>query len=428
MPAQRSSPARSASERPVRTVRPERGGATRERRPVHALDRALGRRIVDATGRSVRLVLWDGQPVAADDAGATTVTVEDRAALLRLALSPQVAFGELYSEGRVDVEGDLVAGLEHVYRAVGEGRFRLPRWARLAHAPSLGRSRRDIHHHYDLSNAFYALWLDGEAMQYTCAYYPEAGMSLEAAQRAKMEHVCRKVWLGGGERVVEAGCGWGGLALYMAREHGARVRAFNISREQILHAREWAEREGLAGRVEFVEDDWRNIGGRCDVFVSVGMLEHVGRGNYAELGRVIDRCLEPHGRGLIHAIGRDRPAPLNAWIRRRIFPGAYPPTLAEMMEIFEVGGLSVLDVENLRLHYARTLRDWLERFERSVERVRASFGERFARTWRLYLAGSVAAFETGSLQLFQTVFARTGGNRLPASRRHVYDGAAVEPG
>ena len=418
MAAPGSSSARSPSERF------ERPGAGARR--VTALDRVLGRRLLEAIGRAVRLVLWDGRPLSAAGSPATTVTIDDRAALLQLALRPQVAFGDLYSEGRVDVQGDLVDGLVRVYHALGEARSRLPRWAQLARTPSLGRSRRDIHHHYDLSNAFYELWLDREAMQYTCAYYPEAGMSLAAAQRAKMEHVCRKVWLAPGDRVVEAGCGWGGFALYMARQHGVRVRAFNISHEQILFARERAEREGLAGRVEFVEDDWRNIGGRHDVFVSVGMLEHVGPGNYAELGRVIGRCLEPAGRGLIHSIGRDRPAPLNAWIRRRIFPGAYPPTLAEMMEVFETGGLSVLDVENLRLHYARTLRHWLEGFERNLERIRASFGERFARAWRLYLAGSAAAFETGSLQLFQVAFARSGGNGVPASRRHVYEGRAPE--
>ncbi|HVH16694.1 MAG TPA: class I SAM-dependent methyltransferase, partial [Myxococcota bacterium] len=252
---------------PEPAARPQRE-ARRRRRPVTALDRALGRRVSEATGHVVRLVLWDGEPLAAVDDAAATVTVEDRTALLRLALSPQIAFGELYGEGRVDVEGDLVQALVRVYRALGQARFRVPRWARLARAPSLGRSRRDIHHHYDLSNAFYALWLDADAMQYTCAYYPEAAMSLEAAQRAKMEHVCRKVWLRPGERVIEAGCGWGGLALYMARQHGARVRAFNISREQVRLARERAEAEGLQDRVEFVEDDYRNIDEVCDAFVS----------------------------------------------------------------------------------------------------------------------------------------------------------------
>ena len=396
--------------------REPRGAAT-------ALDRSLARLLVEAVGRSVAVVLWDGREVRLGQDPTTRVHIDDRAALLGLLLRPGLAFGDLYRDGRVHVEGDLVAGLERVYRAIQERRrsLRIPRWLpRRGRAPSLARSRHNIHRHYDLSNEFYALWLDRAAMQYTCAYYPEAGLTLEAAQRAKMEHVCRKVWLAPGERVIEAGCGWGGFALYMARQYGARVRAFNISHEQIRHARAWAAREGLGGLVEFVEDDYRNITGHCDVFVSVGMLEHVGPGNYEELGRVVDRCLTREGRGLIHSIGRDSAAPLNAWIRRRIFPGAYPPTLREMTRLFEPCGLSVLDVENLRLHYARTLEHWLERFERHADRVRDRFDERFVRAWRLYLAGSVAGFRTGSLQLFQVVFARTGGNRLPWSREHVY--------
>jgi cyclopropane-fatty-acyl-phospholipid synthase len=203
------------------------------------------------------------------------------------------------------------------------------------------------------------------------------------------------------------------------------VRAFNISHEQIVYARAWATREGLADRVEFVEDDYRNITGRHDVFVSIGMLEHVGAGHYTELGKVVQRCLTPDGRGLIHSIGRDRPWPLNAWIRKRIFPGAYPPTLREMSRIFEPCGLSVLDAENLRLHYATTLRGWLERYEKSVERVEEMFDERFVRAWRLYLAGSIAGFTRGSLQLFQVLFARSGANAIPRSRAHVYEDRAA---
>jgi len=393
---------------------------------VHALDRSLARALVRATRGSVAVVLWDGEVLRPADTTATRVRVADRAALLRLLIRPGMAFGDLYTEGRVGIEGDLLDGLERVYRAVPWSRtvWRLPESVvRLMHRPSLSRARSNIHHHYDLSNEFYSLWLDRAAMQYTCAYYPDPTLTLEAAQRAKMEHVCRKVWLGPGDRVVEAGCGWGGLALYMAARCGARVRAFNISREQVLYARERARSEGLADRVEFIEDDYRNITGRYDAFVSVGMLEHVGPGNYAELGRVIDRCVVSDGRGLIHSIGRDRPAPLNPWIRSRIFPGAYPPTLREMLPLFESSGLSVLDVENLRLHYAATLRHWLERFEQQAGRVRTMFGERFVRAWRLYLAGSVAGFSTGTLQLFQVVFARTGGNRLPMSRQHVYTDA-----
>jgi cyclopropane-fatty-acyl-phospholipid synthase len=198
------------------------------------------------------------------------------------------------------------------------------------------------------------------------------------------------------------------------------VRAFNISREQVAYARERAAREGLSGQVEYVEDDYRNISGRFDAFVSVGMLEHVGVANYEALGAVIRRALQGRGRGLIHSIGRNYPAPLQPWIEKRIFPGAYPPSLGEMMGIFEPSNLSILDVENLRLHYARTLRDWLVLYENASERVRQMFDEKFVRMWRLYLAGSVAAFTTGTLQLFQVVFAPGESNDVPLTRAHLY--------
>jgi cyclopropane-fatty-acyl-phospholipid synthase len=208
----------------------------------------------------------------------------------------------------------------------------------------------------------------------------------------------------------------------MARRYGARVRAFNVSREQVAWARDRARREGLDDRVEFVEDDYRAIRGRFDAFVSVGMLEHVGRRSYRELGRVIARSLDPaRGRGLLHFIGRDRPRPLNAWIRRRIFPGAYPPALAEVdRDVLGPERLAVVDVENLRSHYALTLRHWRERYERAAEEGRVGRDERFRRAWRLYLAGSEASFRTGSLQLFQVVFAPRGAIGAPLTRRGLY--------
>ena len=258
-------------------------------------------------------------------------------------------------------------------------------------------------------------------MQYTCAYFPEPGMTLEAAQLAKMDHVCRKLRLRPGERVFEAGCGWGGFALHMAREYGVEVRACNISREQIRYAHRHARAaRASATASSFIEDDYRNISGKCDVFVSVGMLEHVGPENYGTLGEVIDRCLAPQGRGLIHTIGRNRPEPMNAWIERRIFPGAQPPSLGQMMAIFEPRDFSVLDVENLRLHYAETLRHWTARYLAAIDEVRAGARRGFARAWQLYLAGSIAAFTTGTMQLFQVLFARGGNNDLPATRRHLY--------
>jgi cyclopropane-fatty-acyl-phospholipid synthase len=240
-------------------------------------------------------------------------------------------------------------------------------------------------------------------------------------------------------KVIEAGCGWGALAIFMAKHYGVTVRAFNLSRQQLRYARELAQRQGLAGHVEFIEDDWRNISGRCDAFVSVGMLEHVGTSNYRRLGTIVDACLAPHGVGLIHSIGQNVPSPLNPWIEQRIFPGAYPPSLREMMEIFEPHGFSVLDVENLRLHYVETLRHWLQRYEQSVDIVRTQFDERFVRTWRLYLTGSMVAFRCGGLQLFQVVFARGTNNDLPLTRDflhprrkhfsvdHHFDSAQMKP-
>jgi cyclopropane-fatty-acyl-phospholipid synthase len=203
----------------------------------------------------------------------------------------------------------------------------------------------------------------------------------------------------------------------MAKQYGVTVRALNISAEQIAHARNRAKEDGLADRVEFVEDDYRNVRGDHDVFVSIGMLEHVGMPDYQTLGRVIDRSLTDRGRGLLHFIGRNQAAPLNPWIRKRIFPGAYAPTLREVFQhVLEPQALSVLDVENLRLHYAKTLESWRHRFEDSVYQVATIFDEPFVRAWRLYLAGSQAAFTTGTMQLFQVLFARGSSNAIPWTR------------
>ena len=374
----------------------------------------------------VGFALWDGtQTSPPEGPTAGRLLVKDRRTMVGLLLDPELNFGEAYASGRLEVLGDLARLLEETYRAwEKEGRSgRTPRRFALRRPNTLRRARENIHHHYDIGNDFYRLWLD-EQLLYTCAYFPAPDASLERAQVAKMDHVCRKLRLRPGDKVVEAGCGWGALALHMARHYGAEVKAFNISTEQIRYGRERARAEGLDGRVEFIEDDYRNIAGRFDVFVSVGMLEHVGKERYPALRDVITRCLRSDGgRGLLHFIGRDRVRPLNAWIRRRIFPGAYPPTLRETLEsIFEPAGLSVLDVENLRLHYARTLEHWLSRFEGAVEQVRAMFGEPFVRAWRLYLAGSEAAFATGWMQLFQVTFARPDKDDHPWTRADLYRG------
>ncbi len=381
-----------------------------------ALDRlALKRVQLSVASAPIRFSLWDDYSVTG---GASppiaTIQFKNRRALVGWVWDPDLNFGESYMSGAVEIHGDLVQLLEAVYRALPPVRPRP--WWRFDRANDMAASRDNVHHHYDLGNDFYRLWLDRE-MVYTCAYFPTPQDTLEAAQIAKMERVCRKLRLQPGERVLEVGCGWGSLALFMAREYGVSVRAFNVSAEQIAFARARAAREGLAGAVEFVEDDYRHASSACDVFVSVGMLEHVGLPDYPTLGGVIGRTLARDGRGLLHFIGRDRPAPLNAWIRKRIFPGAYPPALREVFEhLVEPASLSVLDVENLRLHYARTLDHWFRRFEDSSAQVAEMFDDTFVRAWRLYLAGSQVAFTTGAMQLFQIVFARGGSNAIPWTR------------
>lgn len=392
---------------------------------VSPLERWLARKTLSLLGDPpLQMVLWNGEEITTSSARpAARVALRRRSALYKLLSNPNLQFGDLYSVGSVEVEGDLVKFLEIAYgTSAAKFEFLEKLQSHVLNRPranTLAGSSSNIHHHYDLGNDFYQLWLDSE-MQYTCAYFPSPSMTLEEAQIAKLDHVCRKLQLRPGDRVVEAGSGWGGLARHMARHYGVKVHSFNISREQIRYARERAAAEGLSG-IEYIEDDYRNITGQYEAFVSVGMLEHVGLDHYRELGEVIHRCLTPDGRGLIHSIGRNKPEPMNAWIEKRIFPGAYPPSLREMMEIFEPRAFSVLDVENLRLHYAKTLEHWLQRFERHADTVQTMFDENFIRAWRLYLAGSLAAFTSGSLQLFQVVFARGGNSALPWSRAHLYD-------
>ena len=391
------------------------------------IDEWLLQKIYRAAGQpAVRLGLWNGVEVSSKAVLAEVdIVIQDRNTLLRLLLDPESEFGDAYSEGRITLKGDVVSALEILYSSMSEAEHHswyvklVSKCMEFVQRNSLRGSRRNIQRHYDLPTDFYRFWLDPQLV-YTCAYYPSPSATLEQAQAAKLDYICRKVRLRPGERVVDAGCGWGALALHMAKNYGVSVRAFNISREQILFARQRAKELGLSLRVEFIEDDYRNISGECDVFLSVGMLEHVGREHYRDLGSIIHQSLAKTGRGLLHFIGRNYPRPFSTWTRKRIFPGAYAPALSEVMQIFEPWDLSVLDVENLRPHYAKTLEHWLARFKKSEQQITEMFNPEFMRAWRLYLAGAVAGFRVGTLQLFQVVFARTACQKTSWTRAHLY--------
>lgn len=395
----------------------------------------LLRKLYELVGRpSIGLQLWDGYFVG-DDSSGIVICFHDRGALYRSLYKPTYTFGVLYTEERLSVAGDLVTALEKIYQALtdiearGGAAAQIGRKiaARRPRRNSLDRSRENIHAHYDLGNDFYKLWLDREHTQYTCAYFTKPELTLEQAQSAKLELVCRKLALKPGDSVVEAGGGWGGLARYLAKNYGVRVASYNISASQVAYARERAREEGLQDQIEYIEDDFRNIRGSFDVFVSVGMLEHIGPGNFAATGATIDTCLKDDGRGFIHTIGQISPRPLNEWIERHIFPGAAPPSLEQMMTIFEPHEFVVSDVENLRPHYALTLRHWLRRFDEHADEIEQMFDPEFIRAWRIYLSGSAAAFSKGSLQLFQVLFQRPGCQDIPATRDRLFDPPLLAP-
>lgn len=374
----------------------------------------------------VMLRLWNGEEFSVSD-GSPVACMEfrERRAIFELISSPTLGFGECYSTGLIEVHGDFLAFVNEIGAAFTRKRDDGYYWHKILsmlasmRSNTLTRSQHNVHHHYDLGNDFYRMWLD-DRMVYTCAYYDRPDATLAEAQVAKLDHVCRKLMLQPGQDVIEAGCGWGALAMHMAEHFGVTVRAYNNSREQVFYAREQAAARGLDDRVEFVLDDYRTITGSCDVFVSVGMLEHVGLRNFRTLGGLIRDCLRPQGLALIHSIGRSHPRAPDPWIAKHVFPGGHIPSLSEMMAVFEPYKYSILDIENLRMHYSRTCADWLHNFEAVSEQVGEMYNEEFVRTWRLYLGASSAGFQSGSLQLFQVLFAPRGNNDVPWTREYQY--------
>ncbi len=313
-----------------------------------------------------------------------------------------------------------------VTRAGSEGlRDRVVNRRRRTRTHSVAASRESVHHHYDIGNDFYRLWLDDtDAILHALTLPPPWTLRLNRRNLPSSTMSAVALYWAPGERGPRSRVRLGGLgaAAHGRAAHGVSVRAFNLSREQVAYARDRAQSAGLSNRIEYVEDDYRNAAGQYDAFVSVGMLEHVGLENFDELGRVVDRSLTSAGRGLIHSIGRNAPAasirgPKNG-SSRGLVPG---PSGNEMTGIFEPFRFSILDVENLRLHYARTLRPVdTSSFEQNSETIARMFDDRFVRMWRMYLAASIATFQVGGLQVFQVVFGRESNNAIPWTRDHLY--------
>lgn len=361
---------------------------------------------------------------------AFVLTVNDERSLHDVLFRGSLGFGEAYMRGGLEVEGDLQRLLAFAYHsAVKQLHLGTKDRARLLRAyakNNLRRSRQNVVHHYDLGNDFYRLWLD-ESMTYSCAYWSEDCRTLEDAQRAKYEHICRKLHLREGDRLVDVGCGWGGMLAHAAQRYGVRGVGYTLSDEQHAFANQRFRDLGLYPRVRAELRDYRAAEGEFDKFVSIGMFEHVGRQFYRTFFRKAHELVVPGGIGVMHTIGRDRVQPTDLWVTKYIFPGGYLPSLAEIAEATGEEGLPITDVENLRLHYALTLDAWSERFEARLDQIRGMFDESFVRMWRLYLNGSAAAFRWGGNRVFQVTFTNGLRNDLPLTRSCIYDreGAAV---
>ncbi len=363
--------------------------------------------------RPVRVRLPDGRELAGAAPGEPelTVVLRDLCTVARIAANPELALGEAWVDGGLAVEGGDIYAFLDLTAAELAGRPRRgpgPGWRvrrLLEQSNDRLRARSNVHHHYDLTVDFYRLFLDDD-LQYSCAFFEHPGQSLEDAQTAKKRRIVRKLLLRPGDRVLDIGCGWGGLGLTLAAA-GARVTGVTLSTEQHRIANERAAARGLSDRTDFRLQDYRDLDERFNRIVSVGMFEHVGVPNYQSYFDAVARLLEEDGVALIHSIGRkDGPSRTQPWIRKYIFPGGYIPALSEVLPAIERAGLWVTDVEILRLHYAETLKAWRERFLARRREAAALYDERFCRLWEFYLASSEVAFRRFGHMVFQLQLAR----------------------
>ena len=372
------------------------------------------------SGQMITLGDGHGEPVA--------LRIADRGSLIGVMRDPVLRFGELFVDGRIVVTRgtiyDVLAvtaqnlmrqGTSAWVGLLGRGRKLLDHLS-AGNAPD--RARRNVAHHYDLDGRLYDLFLDSDH-QYSCAYFERPDADIEEAQRAKKRHIAAKLLIEPGQKLLDIGCGWGGLGLYLARHCGAAVEGITLSTEQLGIAATRAAESGLVNPPTFRLQDYRTLQDSYDRIVSVGMFEHVGLADYATYFRTIAERLADDGVALVHTIGRATgPWPTNPWVKKYIFPGGYLPALSEIMPVVEAAGLYVTDIEILRLHYAETLLAWRRRFLARREEAMRLYDERFCRMWEFYLAGSECAFRFEGAVVFQLQLAKR-VDAVPLTRDYI---------
>ena len=401
---------------------------------------ALGRRLLALLAPVLQKLVQKGQLTLVDAAGHRTsfgasdegprVTIRLHAVdlPLRLFLNPSLTLGEAYMEGELTIEEGTLRDFLLVVSSNLSALDTLPlarlrtKLSRLAHRLRpirRSRAKANVAHHYDLSNDLYELFLD-EDRQYSCGYFGEGCSTLEDGQTAKRSHIAKKLAIEPGNRILDIGCGWGGLAIELAQTYDAQVTGITLSEEQFRHAGDRAHALGADNCTAFKLADYREIDGTFDRIVSVGMFEHVGVPSFGIFFEAIKKSLAPRGVAVVHSIGRmEPPGSCDPWIDKYIFPDGYIPALSETLAAIERSGLWVTDIEILRLHYAETLSHWYERFQNRREQAHALYDERFCRMWEYYLAACEMMFRNGSLMVFQIQLARE-RDAVPLTRDYLY--------
>ena len=376
------------------------------------------------------LVMPDGKRTSYGPGGGASLTVRvtNRKTLFAIARNPRLGLGEAYMDGRLIVEDGTILDLMRLvvganrWEDKGKGRAAMNKgkgkWKALFRRNKAKASRRNVAHHYDIGNDLYRLFLD-EDLQYSCAYFTDPANSLEQAQADKKAHIAAKLYLKPGQRVLDIGCGWGGTALYLNRVADVDVLGITLSEEQLKVARARAEEAGVADRVKFELIDYREIEGRFDRIVSIGMFEHVGAAHYDEFFAACRNLLAEDGVMLLHTIGKyGKASAPDPFTDKWIFPGYHLPSISQLAAASERQRLITSDLELLRVHYAYTLRHWLERARANRDKIVALHDERFFRMWEFYLSGGVVAFESGSMCNFQAQYIRD-RNALPITRDYM---------
>ncbi|MDQ7038886.1 MAG: class I SAM-dependent methyltransferase [Aquificota bacterium] len=342
----------------------------------------------------------------------------------------EMGFGEGYMRGEIEVEGDLekvlIAGSRYLNSVEGKGSFSLFLFkaANLISRVNVFKEKRNVQHHYDLGDEFYRLWLDS-SMTYSCAFFSSPDMDIDEAQREKRRIIYEKLQLSEEDTLLDIGCGWGSIILESAEIFGLRSVGITLSENQYRYVREEIKRRGLEDRVEVYlmhYVDLPRLGRKFTKVVSVGMFEHVGRDNMRTFFRTVDAVLEDCGLFLLHTIGKVHPQKQSRWIRKYIFPGGYLPSIPEIITAFEGLDFCLIDIDDWRLHYYRTLKAWRRRFWEKVNTVRSMYGEEFVRMWDLYLTASAVSFYTGSNHLFQFLLSKGVKNDYPVMRREFLKG------